>query len=53
VPATARIGGGQGDSLSTSTPDDGSTDVAALKAGALQAMAMDYRSGILPRTPTS
>jgi len=25
-----------------------STDVAALKAGALQAMAMDYRSGIRP-----
>jgi hypothetical protein len=25
---------------------EGSTDVAALKAGALQAMALDYRSGI-------
>ena len=27
---------------------DGSTDVAALKAGALEAMALDYRSGIRP-----
>jgi len=27
---------------------EGSMDVAALKAGALQAMAMDYRSGIRP-----
>jgi len=27
---------------------EGSTDVAALKAGALQAMALDYRSGIRP-----
>src|SRR5688572_26967192 len=35
-----------------SVANDGSTDVAALKAGALQAMAMDYRSGIRPRTPT-
>jgi hypothetical protein len=25
---------------------EGSTDVAALKAGALQAMALDYRSGL-------
>ena len=32
---------------------DGSTDVAALRAGALQAMAMDYRSGIRLRAPTS
>ena len=32
--------------LSVTTED--STDVAALKAGALQAMAMDYRSGIPP-----
>jgi hypothetical protein len=31
-----------------SVATDGSTDVAALKAGALHAMAMDYRSG--PRT---
>jgi len=30
---------------------DGSTDVAALKTGALQAMAMDYRSAIRPSTP--
>jgi hypothetical protein len=36
-----------------SVATDGSTDEAALKAGALQAMAMDYRSGIRPRTPTS
>jgi len=36
-----------------SVATDGSTDVAALKAGALQAMALDYRSGIRPRTPTS
>ena len=36
-----------------SVATDGSTDVAALKAGALQAMAMDYQSGIRPRTPTS
>jgi hypothetical protein len=27
---------------------DGSTDVSALKAGALQAMALDYRSGVRP-----
>jgi len=27
---------------------EGSTDIAALKAGALQAMALDYRSGIRP-----
>jgi hypothetical protein len=27
---------------------EGSTDVATLKDGALQAMAMDYRSGIRP-----
>jgi hypothetical protein len=27
---------------------EGSTDVAVLKAGALEAMAMDYRSGIRP-----
>ena len=32
--------------LSVTTED--SMDVAALKAGALQAMAMDYRSGIRP-----
>jgi len=32
--------------LSIATED--STDVAALKAGALQAMALDYRSGIRP-----
>jgi len=32
--------------LSVTTED--STDVAALKSGALQAMAMDYRSGIRP-----
>jgi len=32
---------------------DGRTELEALKAGALQAMAMDYRSGIRPRTPTS
>jgi len=31
-----------------SIPTEGSMDVAALKAGALQAMAMDYRSGIRP-----
>jgi hypothetical protein len=36
-----------------SVATDGSTDVAALKTGALQAMAMDYRSGIRPRAPTS
>ena len=30
---------------------DGATDVAALKTGALQAMAMDYRLGIRPRAP--
>jgi hypothetical protein len=36
-----------------SVATDGSTDVAALKAGALQAMALDYRSGIRPRTTTS
>ena len=35
--------------LSIVTED--STDVAALKQGALQAMAMDYRSGIRPRSP--
>jgi hypothetical protein len=35
-----------------SVATDGSTDVAALKAGALQGMAMDYRSGLRPRTPT-
>jgi hypothetical protein len=29
---------------------EGSTDVAALKAGALQAMEMDYRTGL--RVPT-
>ena len=33
--------------LSVATED--STDVAALKASALQAMAMDYRSGIRPK----
>jgi len=27
---------------------EGTTDVSALKAGALQAMALDYRSGIRP-----
>jgi hypothetical protein len=31
-----------------STATEGSTDVAALIAGALQVMASDYRSGILP-----
>ena len=31
-----------------SVATDESTDVASLKAGALQAMAMDYRSGIRP-----
>ena len=39
-----------------SVATDGSTDVAALKAGGLQAMAMDYRSGIRPtadRDPTA
>src|SRR5215510_10249491 len=36
--------------LSIATED--STDVAALKDGALQAMAMDYRSGIRPGYPT-
>jgi hypothetical protein len=36
-----------------SVATDGSTDVEALKAGALQAMALDYRSGIRPRTTTS
>jgi hypothetical protein len=30
---------------------EGSTDVAALKAGALQALALDYRSGFRPRAP--
>jgi hypothetical protein len=30
---------------------DGATDVAALKAGALQALALDYRSGFRPRVP--
>jgi hypothetical protein len=30
---------------------EGATDVAALKAGALHAMAMRYRSGILPTAP--
>jgi hypothetical protein len=34
--------------LSVATEE--STDVAALKRGALQAMALDYRSGIRPRT---
>ena len=29
-----------------SVATEGSTDVAALKAGALQAMALDYRSGL-------
>ena len=32
-----------------SVTTEGSTDVAALKNGALQAMALDYRSGIRPR----
>jgi hypothetical protein len=31
-----------------SVATDGSTDVAALKAGALRAMAMDYQSGMRP-----
>jgi hypothetical protein len=31
-----------------SVATEGSTDIAALKAGALQAMALDYRSGIRP-----
>jgi len=31
-----------------SVATDGSTDVSALKAGALEAMALDYRSGIRP-----
>src|SRR5262249_5891538 len=31
-----------------SVATEGSTDVAAVKAGALQAMALDYRSGIRP-----
>jgi hypothetical protein len=34
-----------------SVTTDGSTDVAALKNGALQAMALDYRSGMRPRAP--
>jgi hypothetical protein len=34
-----------------SVATDGCTDVAVLKAGALQAMAMDYRSGVRPRGP--
>jgi hypothetical protein len=36
-----------------SVATDGSTDVAALKAGALQAMAKDYRHGIGPHTTKS
>ena len=35
--------------LSVATED--STDVTILKNGALQAMALDYRSGIRPRAP--
>jgi hypothetical protein len=31
---------------------EGSTDVAVLKTGALQAMALDYRSGIRPLLPS-
>jgi hypothetical protein len=34
-----------------SVTTEGSTDVAALKNGALQAMALDYKSGIRPRGP--
>jgi hypothetical protein len=34
-----------------SVATDGSTNVAALKAGALQTMAMDYRSGIRAGKP--
>jgi hypothetical protein len=34
-----------------SVATEGSTDVAALKNGALQAMALDYRSDIRPRSP--
>jgi hypothetical protein len=34
-----------------SVTTEGSTDVAALKNGALQAMAFDYQSGIRPRSP--
>jgi hypothetical protein len=34
-----------------SVTTEGCTDVAALKNGALQAMALDYRSGIRPRAP--
>jgi hypothetical protein len=30
---------------------EGNTDVNTLKRGALQAMALDYRSGIRPRSP--
>jgi hypothetical protein len=34
-----------------SIANEDSTDVAALKIGALQAMALDYKSGIRPRAP--
>jgi hypothetical protein len=34
-----------------SIANEDSTDVAALKNGALQAMALDYKSGIRPRAP--
>jgi hypothetical protein len=36
-----------------SVTTEGAKDVAALKAGALQAMAMDYRSGIRPAVKNS
>lgn len=36
-----------------SVTTEGSTDVAALKAGALGAMALDYRSGIRPQSPVT
>jgi hypothetical protein len=34
-----------------SVTTDGATDVAALKAGALRAFALDYRSGLRPKAP--
>lgn len=64
--AWAEIAGNFGDSLTQiesarlrlaeamlSIASDGSIDVKALKDGALQAMALDYRSGIRPRSPVT
>jgi hypothetical protein len=62
--AWAEISGNFGDNLTQiesarlrladaiiSVTAEGSTDVTALKNGALQAMALDYRSGIRPLAP--